>query len=75
MAAAVAEACLMADEDLPGAELVAVGAAGLTRQADHPLPAPDHGTQENAPVHNGRGRPAWWDQPGVSWCSSVASHQ
>ena len=37
--------------------------------------APDHGTQGNAPVHNGRGRPAGWDQPGVSWCSSVASHQ
>jgi hypothetical protein len=53
VSADVAEAGLMADEDLPGAELVAVGAAGLTRQADHPLPAPDHGTQGNAPVHNG----------------------
>jgi hypothetical protein len=76
VAAAVTEAGDMTYEDLPGAELVAVGAAGLTRQADHPLPAPDHGTQGNAPVHNGRGRPAWWwDQRGVSWCSSVASHQ
>jgi len=26
--------------------------------------APDRGTQGNAPVHNGRGRPAGWDQPG-----------
>jgi hypothetical protein len=34
--AAVAEAGLMADEDLPGAELVAVGAAG--RRMGDPLP-------------------------------------
>ena len=52
-AAAVTKAGGMADEDLPGAELVAVGAAGLTRQAAAPLPAPDLGTQGNAPVLNG----------------------
>jgi hypothetical protein len=54
VSAAVSEAGLMADEHLPGAELVAVGAAGLTRQVGHPLLTPDHGTQENHPVHNGR---------------------
>ena len=50
----MAEAGLMADEDLPGDELVAVGATGLTRQVGHPLPTPDHETQETPPVHNGR---------------------
>jgi hypothetical protein len=64
----------MADEDLPGAELVAVGAAGLKRQAGSTAGAGPRDTRER-PVHNGRAAPAWWDQPGVSWCSSVASHQ
>ena len=56
-AAAMAEAGLMAYEDLPGDELVAVGAAGLTRQADHPLPAPDHGHKRTPPSTMDEGAP------------------
>jgi hypothetical protein len=46
----------MADEDLPGAELVAVGAAGLTRQAGSTAGAGPRDKRER-PVHNGRARP------------------
>jgi len=46
----------IARKPLPS-ELVAVGAAGLTRQADHPLPAPDHGHKRTPPSTMDEGAP------------------